>query len=76
MSEPPLRASRGGGSSVLRKDLESNPVPGLRLRRGRRIYLVMLRIQSWEGLNCTLLCWALIPIETLLDTASLEVAVK
>ncbi len=30
LSEPPLRASRGGGSSVLRKDLESNPVPGLR----------------------------------------------
>ena len=49
---------------------------GLRLLRGRRIYLVMLRIQSWEGLNCTLLYWALFPIEALLDKASLEVAVK
>ncbi len=30
MSEPPLRTSRGGGSSVLRKDLGGNPAPGLR----------------------------------------------
>lgn len=30
MSEPPLRTTCGGGSSVLRKDLESNPVSGLR----------------------------------------------
>ena len=65
MSEPPLRASRGGGSSVLRKDLESNPVPGLRLLWGRRIYLVMLRIQSWKGLNGTLLGWARFPEKTL-----------
>lgn len=64
------------GSSVLRKDLGGNPVPGLRLLWGRRIYVVMLRIQSWEGLNGTLSCWAPIPIEALLDTASLEVAVK
>ncbi len=76
MSEPPLRASRCGGSSALRKDLGGNPVPGLRLLWGRRIYLVMLRIQSWEGLNCALLCWALFPIEVLLDKVSLEVAVK
>ena len=51
-------------------------MPGLRLLWGRRIYLVMLRIQSWEGLKCTLSCWALIPIETLLDKVSIEVAVK
>ena len=76
MSEPPLCASRCGGSSVLRKDLGGNPVSGLRLLWGRRIYLVMLGIQSWKGLNCTLLCWALIPIEALLDKASLEVAVE
>lgn len=61
---------------ALRKDLGGNPVPGLQLLRGRRIYVVMLRIQSWEGLNCTLLYWALFPIEVLLDKASLEVAVK
>lgn len=61
---------------ALRKDLGGNPVPGLRLLRGRRIYVVMLRIQSWEGLNCTLSCWALFPIEALLDKVSLEVAVK
>ena len=30
MSEPPLRTTCGGGSSVLRIDLESDPVSGLR----------------------------------------------
>lgn len=69
-------AARCGGSSARRKDLGGNPVPGLRLLWGWRIYLVMLRVQSWEGLNCTLLYWALFPIEALLDKASLEVAVK
>ena len=43
------------GSSVLRKDLGGNPVRGLRLLWGRHVYLVMLLIQSWEGLNGTLL---------------------
>ena len=69
MSEPPLCASRCGGSSVLRKDLEGNPVSGLRLLWGRRIYLVMLRIQSWEGQNCTLLYWALCSLSHLVVSA-------
>ena len=62
MSEPPLRASRGGGSSVLRKDLESNPVPGLRLLWGRRVHLEVQQCHAW-GLNGTLLHWALFPDE-------------
>lgn len=66
---PPLCASRCGGSSVLRKDLEGNPVSGLRLLWGRRIYLVMLRIQSWEGQNCTLLYWALCSLSHLVVSA-------
>lgn len=67
MSEPPLRTTCGGGSSVLRKDLESNPVPGLRLLRGRRVYLGVLHIQSWKGLNCTLPIYALFPDGTVLE---------
>ncbi len=51
-------------------DLESNPVSGLRLLWGRRIHLKVLRIQSWEGLNCTFLFWALFPDKALLDRAS------
>lgn len=69
MSEPPLRTTCGGDSSVLRKDLESNPVPGLRLLRGRRIYLGVLHIQSQKGLNCTLLYWALFPENASLGAA-------
>ena len=67
MSEPPLRASRGGGSSVLRKDLGGNLVRGLRLLRSRRVYLGVLHIQSWKGLNCTLPIYALFPDGTVLE---------
>lgn len=67
MSEPPLRASRCGGSSVLRKDSGGNPVRGLRLLRGRRVYLGVLHIQSWKGLNCTLPIYALFPDGTVLE---------
>lgn len=49
MSEPPLRTTCGGGSSVLRKDLGGNPARGLRLLRSRRVFLGVLHIQSWEG---------------------------
>ena len=55
---------------ALRKDLGGNPAPGLRLLWGRRIHLKVLRIQSWEGLNCTFLFWALFPNGALLDRAS------
>lgn len=57
------------GPSVLRKDLGGSPVSGLRLLWGRRIYLVMLRIQNWEGQNCTLLYWALCSLSHLVVSA-------
>lgn len=38
---------------------------GLRLLRGRRVYLTVLHIQSWKGLNCTLLVWARFPEKAL-----------
>ena len=68
MSESPLRASRGGGSSVLRKDLEGNPVSGLRLLWGRRVFLEVQQCHAW-GLNGTLLHWALFPDEALPEGA-------
>lgn len=51
-------------------------MPGLRLLWGRCVHLGVQQRHAWGWLNCTLLYWALFPIEVLLDKASLEVAVK
>ena len=51
---------------ALRNDLESNPVSGLRLLWGRRVFLEVQQRHAW-GLNGTLLHWTLFPDGILLD---------